>query len=35
MFWTYVTNDKNKQTLQIYNFFWTMHSFPKTAEKSC
>ena len=25
----YVTNGHNKQTLQIYNFFWFMHSFPK------
>ena len=35
MFWYHVTNDQKKQTLQIYNFCWIMHSFPKTGVESC
>ena len=29
----YVANGQNKQTLPIYNFFWIVHSFPKTGTK--
>ena len=31
----YVTNGQDKQTLQMYNFFWIVHSFPKTGAESC
>ena len=31
----YVTYGQKKQTLQIYNFFWIMYSFPKTGAESC
>ena len=31
----HVINGQNKQTLQIYNFFWIMHSFPKTGAETC
>ena len=31
----YVTNSQNKQTFQIYNFFWIMHSFPQNGSESC
>ena len=31
----YVANGQNKQTLQIYNFFRNMHSFPTTGAESC
>ena len=31
----YVTNGQNKQTFQIYNFFWIMHSFPIAGTERC
>ena len=30
-----ITNVQNKQTLEVYNFFWIMHSFPNTGAESC
>ena len=31
----YLTNVQNKQTLQIYNFFWNKHSFSKNDAEGC